>query len=221
MPFNLIDIPGAYRPLLLVTALPFETRVFLEEKELWRLEKGEVVRCYHHRSGEVALCQTGVGFRQADNHFRKLLQTYRPALVVNVGIAGALEETLPLFSSYLIEEVYSEKGERFDLRSLLPAPYQTGMRSFPGARLLTVSQPVLDDRRRRALRRQSGCTLVDMEAFLLAQRLRGRKTRVVFLKVVSDFANQKTVEEVKARVPGLQKRLYQTVEQLFDDLKSP
>ena len=79
--------------------------------------------------------------------------------------------------------------------------------AFQSASLLTVDEAVLDTKRRDKLYSQTGCRLVDMEAFHIAQFCEAHRIALLIIKIASDSADENTLNVIKTNRSQLKQSL--------------
>jgi len=108
--------------------------------------------------------------------------------LINVGLAGALKKELQKEQFCEICSVSHEK--------------QTILCGSQGFKLMSVTNPLY-----KAKNYQSQYDLVDMEGFFLAQFAMKHKVPYTLFKMVSDFCNDQSHEEIKSSLPKLSEAL--------------
>lgn len=200
-----------FLPLLLVTALPFESEVVLRNTAYYQIFHRGKTRLLGLAGRKIYLLETGMGNRLENKEIIRQIIGVQPALLINYGICGSLDPGLKIKSVFRIERVCCESGQTVQLSfpRVFSAPSDTAY--FPIASLLTVEEPVLHESRRSQLFRNSGYPLVDMEGYFIAKLAESYSLPLVMIKVISDFANEKTVETVRRNKSAYQKVLRETL----------
>jgi nucleoside phosphorylase len=138
----------------------------------------------------IHLLRTGIGRPSVQVTVSKYLLAYTPSHILNIGLAGALTDSL---STGELIAVSAVGGENAAVEYELPI--------FPGAehvktgKVITVGRPVLSRRRKVTLYQKYGKELVDMELFHLAAIAREKAIPVYSIKIVSDQADENAVQE--------------------------
>lgn len=140
---------------------------------------------------------SGMGPYSAAVNLAHHLTKNRYTAVINIGFAGALKEGLPF-------------GEFFEIHTLGKAHHpklsaKTHSR-FQEASLFTSDYPVHDPHIREDLSKEYD--LVDMEGWAIATTCAHLKIPCTFIKVVSDFCNDTTTEEIRKRGRELSQLIY-------------
>ena len=138
----------------------------------------------------IHLLRTGIGRQSLEVTVLQYLQAYTPTRILNIGLAGALTDSLGTGELIAVSAV---GGENAAVEYELPI--------FPGAehvktgKVITVGRPVLSRRRKVTLYQKYGKELVDMELFHLAAIAREKAIPVYSIKIVSDQADENAVQE--------------------------
>lgn len=191
-------------PTLILTALRFESRIIFENFKTRLLRSKDNLKLYQIEDRDIFLLETGMGIRISEESFARCLKRIQPALLFNFGIAGALSPELSLLSTVRVNTVCSP--DRPALKSGLREK-QPILNAIPEASLLTVDEPVLTASEREQLLEKYGCDLVDMETYHLARIAKTRKIPLISVKIVSDYANENTLDCVRNLKTDLQTEL--------------
>ena len=187
-----------YNPTLIITALPFESRTILTHHKInIKLKKLTT----YQLDKSIYLIEVPIGFKFDLSILTREVEKIAPKLIINFGICGALNSKIPIGSSFYIERVCHLDNELSEIQ--LPTVENT----FHSASLLTVDEPVLTAKRRNELYSQIGCKLVDMEAFYVARFCEARQFPLLAIKIASDFADENTLNVIKANRSVLRQSL--------------
>ena len=213
-------ISAKYLPLLLVTALPFESKVVLQKNRAEQIFRRQKTRLFRFSGTEIYLLETGMGNRLKDDHLLRQIQKVQPALFINYGICGSLDSRLEIKSVFRIDRVCSKSEQPISLH--LPPGFDSVFEpaKIPAAHLLTVEQPVLQEAQRENLFRKSGCPLVDMEGYFLAKLAEKLSRPLIMIKLVSDSADEQAVETVRKNKQSYQKILRKTLLAVFSEMSA-
>ncbi|MEJ2636515.1 MAG: hypothetical protein P8184_14635, partial [Calditrichia bacterium] len=189
-------VSAEFLPMVFITALRAESRVLMDQAPGREIRRRGRMRIFQLFEKDFYILETGIGIPFSRTELSAAIRELNPALIINYGICGALNKNIPLHETYLIDKVCMEA-----LPVIRPADDLLGQReqlkiSFPVSDLLTVEQAVLSTGERDRLFRESGCSLVDMEGYPLAQISRELNIPLLILKMVSDMADESAVEEV-------------------------
>ncbi|EKD28665.1 MAG: hypothetical protein ACD_79C00249G0002 [uncultured bacterium] len=156
---------------------------------------------------------TGYGKLNSAISLMKKLQDNQYDRIINIGICGAVKKDIPVFSIFEVSKViegdaYSPKKNNFiNLNSVYPG-------KFKSAVLVTGDQPVLTEEHRNQVISLGG-EVVDMECFALAKVAKSFNIPFFAFKIVSDHANEKTLEFVRNNVIKASKTLCEELQFLF------
>jgi nucleoside phosphorylase len=169
--------------------LPFARRLGIGEP-LPRLASAEV------RGRRIAIVCAGIG-RSGDERVAEALRELRPAALINVGIAGALDRAHPAGSTWIVGEwrhpqhpharaAVADAGLSERLGARLDA---AGIR-WGRATAVTVDAPLHDVAERDRLCRAAGAHLVEMEGSAWAALAAAAGVPFAAVRVVSDHADR-------------------------------
>lgn len=168
-----------------------------------------------HGDRHVSLLSTGMG-RHGDKPFSDAVRALQPTAVINVGLAGALDETHPAGSTWIVEEWRSAHAPHPRVVSSDARLCAEIGRSLAGAGInwgraqgVMVDAPLHDQQARDRLRRSSGAHLVEMEGAAWAAIAGDLGVPFAAVRVVSDHANRP--------LPGPQSKGGQRAWLLHDD----
>jgi nucleoside phosphorylase len=131
----------------------------------------------------VLIAATGIGKDNVEKTLTKILEQYRPAFIINIGLAGTLTHTLKRFSCLDISYVCTPTASR----------YAVPLCSYHSqASLVTVSKPVENESTARQLNESTGAELVDMEAAHIVEKATAHALPCRIIKIVSDYADRET-----------------------------
>ena len=123
-----------------------------------------------------------------------LIDEHGPEAVVNLGICGALSDTVRVGEVYRIAAVVDDDGGETMCES-------GAWGDLPAARLASVSEPVYQADRRAALAARAD--LVDMEGAAVASVCAARSLPCYMLKGVSDLANHTGKDDIKRNIAAV------------------
>jgi adenosylhomocysteine nucleosidase len=162
-------------------------------------------------TGEILI--TGIGKVKAAVQLAKKLQKTRFDRIVNLGICGTVSKAIPLLSIFAINKVIEgdstglPAAPAFDL-SLIPD------NPFPKATLVTQNSVIRTEKQRNHIQALKG-DLVDMEGSALAKTALEFKIPFFSFKIVTDYAEEKVLEEVMKNCLPASKELCRQLFKLF------
>jgi len=127
-------------------------------------------------SGEAALVCGGIGAGAARRSTEAIIREVNPRLVISVGFAGALDDSMPV--GHVLEPravINSADGVRTEIGS--------------GQGILVSSATVADKEQKSRFRKAYGASAVDMEAAAVALGAQARGVEFGALKAISDAAD--------------------------------
>ncbi len=185
---------GAHPDVLLAAAIAFELGPFARRLGL----EPPAFSTIHgaHDGRRVSLISTGMG-RPGDAAFEAALDTLRPAAVVNIGIAGALDLAHPAGSTWIVQEWRDPRpphGTVATADEALSAELGNSLDragvSWGHARAVMVDEPLHDPSERDRIRDASDAHLVEMEGAAWAGIAARHRIPFAAVRVVSDHANR-------------------------------
>lgn len=139
---------------------------------------------------ELSVLITGIGKDLARLGAVQFIERFSPSRIINVGIAGALLDTLCEGGVYRVSSAVDWPD-----REHRPIPCAaTGVEDLPSVRLVTSDTPVFDDETRRVL--QKAGDAVDMEGAVIADVCHSSGVECVEIKCISDFARNGEREQL-------------------------
>ena len=168
------------RVIGLIFATMTEAKPFIQGMAL---EKVESAPFSVFEKARIVLVVSGVGKTNAAMAAFHCCQTFHPALVCNLGAAGATDGSFTLGDILHVTEVI--EYDRPELRSNKPHVHSPHvLEGFPFAKVATQDTPVMDADKRKEI--ASFAALVDMEAASIIQACGKFQTKCVIFKFVSD-----------------------------------
>lgn len=140
----------------------------------------------HTRSRHIGnwdVISTGIGKKRVTQSLENYLNTTRPDVIINIGLAGSLTSAFIRGTCLDISKVRTQSSS---WHSLSLCSYHTQ------ASLITVSTPIENSHDAHSLHTQTGAELVDMEAAYIADAAHMHTLPCRIIKIVSDFANADT-----------------------------
>ena len=156
---------------------------------------------------DLVLYICGMGSERARAGAELLLQQHAVAAVVNVGVAGAVADSLAMDGIYRVtktclwpatETLYTSSGGWWP--------------DLPAAVLATVAEPVFDPVRRAEIARHA--ELVDMEGAAIAQCCQARGVPWYAIKGVTDLAGEQDRSRLHRNLDRVSERLAELVWQV-------
>ena len=154
---------------------------------------------------EGVIVLSRMGRNRAAEVAEYLLDAWAPTAVVNVGICGALSET---FESGQVLRVSAAVDGDAVLAGNEPEPVSCDLADWgdlPSGRLASVTDPVFEGERRRALAEHAD--VVDMEGWAVADICRRRRTPFHGLKGVTDLADASGKADIQENIDAVSSRL--------------
>jgi nucleoside phosphorylase len=149
------------------------------------------------------LIKTGIGQTRARRELIKALESIeRPAVILSIGLAGALDPRRKVGEKLVIHEVGLSGGEPRLFPAALHCLAPGYIESASRATLLTLDQPALTPAAKAALARGSAAELCDMETHAVAMVAAENCLPWLGARIVSDSA-QETLKPWVVRLPAL------------------
>ena len=198
-----------YNPILILTALPFESRAILNHHKI-NIKPKKLAATQIQES--IYLIEVPIGFKLEPAILNREVKKISPKLLINFGICGALDSSIPIGSAFDIRTVCHLNDKLAEIQLL------KNSEAFQSASLLTVDEPVLSAKLRNELQSKTGCRLVDMEAFHIAQFCEARQLPLLIIKNASDFADEDSLNIIKANKTKLKQSMANAYEKLLTAL---
>ena len=194
--------------IVVCAALKAELKAVLENTNITSGKK--FLSGMMYSSDRFDILRTGMGKNSISSVVGPYISEHRPGLIIHLGTAGALIESLSVGEVFLVETYM------FRERLIKPA----WLEMFPGlpwpvSGLVTVDEAVTDPDRRSRLFLKSGMPLVDMEGFHIAEIVRNTGIPLLSLKVVSDRANRNAATDFNDGIDSLTVILKEQLELLL------
>lgn len=159
----------------------------------------------------VDILLTGVGKINATLNLTRYLAGCSQEIerIVNFGICGTVNEHTPLFSTFHISRVIEGDRPHYETGAHAALELVKDERNlFQSATLVSQDIPIHSDPQRHHVL-QLGGNLVDMEGFAFATVSQAFHLPIDCIKVVSDFADDKTSASIQSNLDNLRKQLQQ------------
>ena len=200
-----------FHPLLLISALRQESSVILRQYQHSKEKTPQGYILFRFQKRGIFLLEIGSGKGIDRSKLKSAIVQINPGFIVNFGICGALTHRVELNKNYLARSISYDNESEIDLShdlNLLNSLFNS--RSvLQSVRLLTVRNPVLDSIKRDKLQQITACELVDMEAYFVAQTARELKIPIAILKQVTDYSDQRALQQIKQNKKIWQESLQQ------------
>jgi adenosylhomocysteine nucleosidase len=186
-----------------VMATMLEAKPFVQEMSLKQTRNAPFFLFQNH---EVLLLVSGIGKTNAAMATAYLCLTFKPALIFNLGAAGAARFGYDLGEIFHIHRVV--EPDRPDLKTGKPCVHQPDlMEGFKTAKLATSDRAILDPINRRAIARNAD--LLDMEGASVVQTCRKFGSRCFLFKFVSDTPDHTRDQDIVDHIRRYRQRFYE------------
>ena len=142
-----MTLNNEHNSILILTALPFESRIILNHHNI--NIKPKKLTTYQLEES-IYIIEVPIGFKFNPSILNRQIEKISPKLIINFGICGALESTIPIGSAFCIVRVY-----HFD-KKLSEIKLSEIIKLFQPASLLTVDEAVLNAEQRDELYSETG-----------------------------------------------------------------
>jgi adenosylhomocysteine nucleosidase len=174
----------------IVMATMLEAKPFVQEMSLKQIPDSPFIV---FRNPEVQLLVSGIGKANAAMATAYLCTVFNPALIFNLGAAGAARFGYGLGEIFHIHEVV--EPDRPDLKTGKLCIHKPDlMEGFKTAKLATSDRAILDPINRQAIARNAD--LLDMEGASVVQTCRKFESRCFLFKFVSDTPDHKRDQDI-------------------------
>ncbi|MBD64398.1 MAG: hypothetical protein CME62_04280 [Halobacteriovoraceae bacterium] len=190
---------------LLTFAHRGEAQTFLSKLALKPVNEAQTF----YKNDEYGLLITGEGIYEALLHLSATVATYRPKLIINYGIAGALNSDMALKKVYPVRTIYGYESTRPVFNSYTTQNVATLDCISSWQRVLTHEY---------ALELAPFAELVDREAWGLGRVAAATQTPLQVYKLTSDYAGEQTdCFDLKQRAQEFSELLWEHFEKEFGE----
>ena len=187
----------------IVMATMLEAKPFVQEMSLEQTRNAPFFLFQNH---EVLLLVSGIGKANAAMATAYLCLAFKPALIFNLGAAGAARFGYDLGEIFHIHRIV--EPDRPDLKTGKPCIHQPDlMEGFKTAKLATSDRAILDPINRRAIARKAD--LLDMEGASVVQTCRKFGSRCFLFKFVSDTPDHTRDQDIVDHIRRYRQRFYE------------
>jgi nucleoside phosphorylase len=204
-----------FLPLLFLTAYPAESNIILKENVFQLIRSNNLQKTYRNKEKSIYLIETGIGPKIMISDLKNSIHTIQPGLIINYGICGALESSIKKYNSYIVKEIYYLKDDNLLKSSPFEYLSKKIFKEFPQASLVTVDEEVNNKKTKNFYFNKTNCQLVDMEAFHLYKIASLDSIPIIFLKLVTDMADNRTQIDVKKDIKIWQTHLDKNLNRLI------
>ena len=150
---------------------------------------GKYCRSLSVGNTKIIAIESGVGIKNARTAANELINIYKPDIIINAGIAGALHPEIEVGVVVVGEWVYSiKKNMKISLSCKLNSKFQNVI--FGG--ILTNNKFVDLGTTKKCLYDKTGASVVDMETWGIAEICHKAGKRLLAVKSVSDTSSDDT-----------------------------
>lgn len=210
------DISQRLLPLLFMIAFPGEAEILNHIFPFRRMKKLNRITLYRVTDHPVFLTIIGMDIEKKSDELENLLGDLHPSLLINYGICGGLDLSLPLFQNFLVNQVKALHQPLLSLSALAPNLYDILQSRFPTGSLLTSDSVIQIPKLRDELFLHTGCQLVDREGYYLLRIAHRHSVPLILLKQPIDYCNAETMDNFRQQKARWQKGLKEGLLKLFD-----
>lgn len=161
--------------IAIIAAMEREVRPLIRNWQLRTMEHGGRRYCLFENGDAVLVC-SGIGAEAARRATEAVIREVHPALVLSVGFAGALDDSLQV-------------GRVLEPRTVINAADGVRTEMGTGDGILVSSTTMAGKDQKNRLRKAYGASAVDMEAAAVAEGAAAQGVEFVALKAISDASN--------------------------------
>ena len=137
---------------------------------------------------KLVLAASGVGIRRARAGTSFIIQKFKPRLIINAGLGGALSTDLKLGDVVIGESVFSlQKSESKELHN----EFSSLEEEFKRVSLLTESRFINEPEEKKRLFESSGASVIDMETWGVVEAAAQSITPVASIRAISDECHER------------------------------
>lgn len=155
--------------------------------------------------GRIVLVISGIGKANAAMAVAYCYQTFHPALICNLGAAGATDDSFTLGDIlHITEAIEYDRPELGSNKPHVHSPHV--LKGFPLAKVATQDTPVIDPNKRKEIASFAG--LVDMEAASIIQACGKFQSKCIIFKFVSDTPDHTHGDDIIKNIKLYRKSFY-------------
>ena len=177
------------------TATAFEFALIKKKLTNKRRIQSDDVLCFEGMFNDhnVLLVKTGVGLINAKHAFDRVVDgNYSISLVINLGIAGALNPAYSVGSVVFIDTVINENNQATLTVNQADSLITFDVTSIIKSTIISVNKPVFSTTRKHHYRTSYNADVVDMEAAAIIECTLDKKIPCCVIKGISDYADEST-----------------------------
>ena len=189
--------------IAILTAMRSEYNTVLQslnQIQSFQLEKGKSKNHYKQLSGyidkkRIFILKTGVGYQKAKQAIQCFLKDNKIDIVINVGIAGAINPDLSIGDLILCKSIIHENNpaqilttDKINTNKLQQKCRQMDI-PFNAGCAINVLKPLGNDQQRKLFYNNYHADIVDMESFVFIEECVQNKIPFVAIKTISDKAD--------------------------------
>lgn len=187
----------------IVMATMLEAKPFVKEMSLKQTRNAPFL-LFQNRG--VLLLVSGIGKANAAMATAYCCLAFKPALIFNLGAAGAARFGYELGEIFHIQKIV--EPDRPDLKTGEPCVHRPDLlEGFETAKLATSDRAVLDPEKRQAIAKNAD--LLDMEGASVVQTCRKFESRCFLFKFVSDTPDHTRDEDIVDHIRRYRQRFYE------------
>ena len=174
--------------LFLITATATEAKPFIDLADSVTqkfIGKIKISTCSFNNLS-FSFIKTGIGIKNTINSLTKLHNFISSGIIVNIGMAGALNPNYQTGFWLAVNKLSSTETDETITCEHCDC--------FPTASILTSKNEIIEKISRDNLFKKFNAPLVDMEAFYIARFAKRKKMPCFIFKFVSDFADETTYQ---------------------------
>ncbi|OVE73604.1 hypothetical protein BVX93_01215 [bacterium B13(2017)] len=136
---------------------------------------------------------TGLGKLNASISLSKAIHSNKYDRIINLGICGSIDESIPLFTIFSISKVIEGDKDVFKGKNYLKLPTITN--NLKTETLITQDRIIKNESQRNHISILGG-KLVDMECYALAKTANAYKIPFYSFKIVSDYCLESSLKDI-------------------------
>jgi len=202
-------------PLLFVIAFPDEAEILNHIYPFRRMKKVNRITLFRLPNRPIFKVVVGTDVEKKSDELENLVRSLHPSLLINYGICGGLDRSLPLFQNFMVNQVRALHQPLLSLSALAPNLYDILQSHFPTGSLLTSDSVIKIPEVRDKLFLHTDCQLVDMEGYHLVRIAHRHSVPLIILKQPVDYCDAETIDNFRHRKVQWQEGLKEGLLKLF------
>ncbi len=167
------------------------------------------IRTFEFNEFKVHIIITGIGIKKTKKTLDAVADYINNGIILNIGVAGSLNNKLKIGDWKIIDQLFLS----IDFNNKIELMADD---NFNAASILTSNSGITDEKIKRKNYKRYSADLVDMESFHIAEFANQKNLTCKIIKMVSDNANEMTIQKFKDSLKKYNKTAVNIFTKLID-----